>query len=127
MNDPTPDDVIHPVAMQLDAYNARDIDRFMKWWAEDCQYYAFPSTLLASGAADIRARHVERFKEPRLFGKLLARHVVGNLVVDHETVQRSFPEGPGEVDVIGLYEIIDGKIARAWFKMGEARLHPSDP
>jgi putative hydrolase of HD superfamily len=118
-----PTDAAYPVQMQLDAYNARDIDAFMLWWAEQCEYYAFPSTLLASGTAAIRERHVERFKEPDLFGKLLTRIVVGNVVVDHETVQRTFPEGRGEVDVICTYEIDEGKIAKAWFKMGERRLH----
>ncbi|WP_426959015.1 nuclear transport factor 2 family protein [Muricoccus radiodurans] len=122
MSSTEPDDVAHPVRMQLEAYNARDIDAFMQWWADDCQYYAFPSTLLADGAAAIRERHIERFKEPALFGKLLTRIVVGNVVVDHETVQRTFPEGPGEVDVICTYEVERRKIARAWFKMGERRL-----
>ena len=27
---------------QLDGYNARDIERFMGFWANDCQYFAFP-------------------------------------------------------------------------------------
>ena len=117
------DDTVYPVQMQLDAYNANDIQAFMPWWADDCQYYGFPSTLLANGAAEIRERHVERFKEPDLFGRLLTRIVVGNVVVDHETVQRNFPEGRGEVDVIGIYEVEGGKIAKAWFKMGERRLH----
>lgn len=96
----------------------------MVWWAEDCQYYAFPSTLLASGAAEIRARHVERFREPDLHGKLLTRIVVGNVVVDHETVTRNFPEGKGEVDVVCIYEVEAGNIAKAWFKMGERRMLP---
>ncbi len=118
-----PDDAAYPVHMQLEAYNAHDIEAFMPWWADDCQYYGFPSTLLASGAAEVRKRHVERFMEPDLFGTLLTRIIVGNVVVDHETVQRNFPEGPGEVDVIGIYEVEAGKIAKAWFKMGERRLH----
>lgn len=91
---------------------------------DDCRYYAFPDTLLADGAAAIRARHVERFKEPGLHGALLSRIVLGNLVVDHETVQRQFPDGPGEIDVICLYEIAAGKISKAWFRMGTPRLHP---
>ena len=112
----------HPVAMQLNAYNARDIETFMPWWADDCQYYAFPSTLLASSAAEIRERHVERFKEPDLHGRLLNRIVLGNMVIDHETVTRNFPEGKGELDVVCIYEVEHGKIAKAWFKMGERRL-----
>lgn len=85
------DDVSLPVQKQLEAYNARDIDAFMPWWADDCQYCSFPNTLLAGSAADIKARHEERFKEPDLHGKLLARIVVGNVVIDHETVTRTFP------------------------------------
>jgi hypothetical protein len=107
-----------PVQQQLEAYNARDIEAFMRWWADDCEYYAFPSTLLARGAAQVRERHVARFVEPDLFGKLIHRAAVGNVVIDQERVTRTFPEGVGEVDVLAIYEIADGKIAKAWFKMG---------
>jgi len=103
---------------QLDAYNAKDIDRFMSYWAEDAQYFAFPSDLLAQGAEQIRERHVARFKEPNLFGQLVSRINVGNLVIDREVVTRTFLEGPGRVDVIGIYEISGDRIAKAWFKMG---------
>jgi hypothetical protein len=107
------------VRRQLDAYNARNVDAFMANWAEDAQYFQFPSTLLASGAAAIRERHVTRFKEENLFGRLLKRMVMGNLVIDQETVTRTFPDGPGKVDVIAIYEVENGKIAKAWFKMGD--------
>lgn len=40
-----------------------------------------------------------------------------------EVVTRTFPEGPGEVDVVAIYEVENGKIAKAWFKMGPPRLH----
>ncbi len=115
-------EVLLPVERQLEAYNARDIEAFMRWWADDCQYYAFPNTLLASNADQIRARHVERFREPDLHGKLIQRACVGNLVMDHEIVTRNFPDGKGEVEVICLYEVSDGKIAKAWFKLGERTL-----
>src|SRR5665213_121681 len=79
------------VARRLDAYNARDIDAFMGTWHEDAQYFAHPSDLLASGAAAIRARHVIRFQDPILFGRLIGRFSVGGLVVDRGVVTRSFP------------------------------------
>jgi len=112
-----------PVQKQLEAYNARDIEAFMRSWADDCQYYEFPSRLLASGAAEIRDRHIARFKEPNLHGTLVKRIAVANVVVDQETVTRTFSDGPGEVDVVAIYEVEDGKIAKAWFKMGPPRLH----
>ncbi len=71
----------------------------------------------------MRRRHVDRFKEPNLHGRLLKRITVADVVVDQETVTRTFPDGPGEVDVIAIYEVENGRIAKAWFKMGPSRLH----
>ncbi|HMC44277.1 MAG TPA: nuclear transport factor 2 family protein [Caballeronia sp.] len=119
-------DVEFPVQKQLEAYNARDIEDFMQWWAYDCEYYEFPSRLLASGTSEIRERHVARFSESNLYGKLVKRISVGNMVVDQEVVTRTFPEGPGEIDVIAIYEVENGKIAKAWFKMGTPRLHAAE-
>jgi hypothetical protein len=119
-------DVELPVQKQLEAYNARDIEAFMQWWADDCEYYEFPSRLLASGANEIRERHVARFSEANLSGKLITRISVGNMVVDQEVVIRTFPDGPGEIDVIAIYEVENGKIAKAWFKMGSPRLHSTE-
>jgi hypothetical protein len=106
------------VQRQLDAYNARDIDGFMATWAADAQYFEHPAKLLASGAAEIRARHIDRFKEANLSGRLIKRMVVGNTVVDQEVVTRTFAEGTGRVDVIAIYEVKDDKIANAWFILG---------
>ena len=47
---------------------------------------------------------------------------VGNLVVDREVVTRNFPEGRGTVDVIAIYDVDGGRIARAWFKLGAPML-----
>jgi hypothetical protein len=106
------------VQKQLDAYNARDIDAFMSVWADDAQYFSHPANLLASGAAAIRERHVARFAEPNLRGSLIRRVALGNTIVDHERVTRTFPEGPGIVEVVAIYEVRDGKIASAWFIVG---------
>jgi hypothetical protein len=43
----SPTEAEFPVQKQFEAYNAREIDAFMKWWADNCQYYEFPSRLLA--------------------------------------------------------------------------------
>lgn len=115
------------VARQLDAYNAKDIDGFMACWAENAEIFAHPDVLLARGHDDIHARHVLRFQEPDLFAHLVSRIVMGNRVVDTELVTRNFPEGLGQVDVVGIYEIEDSLIARAWFLMGEPRLAPAHP
>ena len=111
------------VQRQLDAYNAHDIEALMATYADDVQHFEFPSTLVASGAAQVRERLGVRLQEPNLHARLLGRTAMGNLVIDHEIVTRDFPEGPGTVELIAMYEVQGEKIVRAWFKFGEKRLH----
>ncbi|RJF57800.1 steroid delta-isomerase [Serratia inhibens] len=110
------------VQQQLDAYNARDIDAFMAYWAEDAQYYEHPDTLLASGKAEIRERHIARFREPSLYGERVKRMALGSMVIEQEVVTRNFPQGRGKMDVIAIYEVEQGKILKAWFKVGPCEL-----
>ena len=110
------------VQRQLDAYNARDIDALMATYAEDVQHFEFPSTLVATGAAQVRERLSVRMQEPNLYARLLGRIVLDNLVIDHEIVTRDFPEGLGTVELIGMYEVQGERIVRAWFKIGAKRL-----
>jgi hypothetical protein len=48
--------------------------------------------------------------------------VMGNIVIDHERVTRSFPEGPGLLDAVAIYEVPDGKIAKVWLITGPKTL-----
>jgi hypothetical protein len=106
------------IQRQLDAYNARDIDAFMACWSNDAQYFEHPSKLLASGLAGIRERHIARFEEPDLHGRLVQRITIGNKVIDQEIVTRNFPDGPGQIEVVAIYEVERGKIAKVWFIFG---------
>jgi hypothetical protein len=47
---------------------------------------------------------------------------MGNIVIDHEKVTRTFPEGTGTLDAVAIYEIQSGKIARAWLILGPKTL-----
>ncbi len=107
---------------QLDAYNARDLDALMATYAEDVEHFEFPSTLVAKGTADVRARLSIRLQEPDLHARLLGRTVMGNLVIDHEIVTRNFPEGLGTIEMIAMYEVSGDRISRGWFKFGEKRM-----
>jgi len=110
------------VQKQLDAYNAHNLDALMATYAEDAQQFEHPAKLLASGAAQIRERFAARFQEPNLHAALVKRIVAGNVVIDHEHVTRTFPEGTGKIELVAIYEIQDGKIARAWFILGAKTL-----
>jgi hypothetical protein len=112
------------VQRQLDAYNARDIHAFMQWWADDAQYFEHPATLLASGAAQIRERHLMRFNDSNLSARLVTRMAVGDKVVDQEVVTRTFPQGKGQIDVIAIHQMQAGRITNAWFIFGSPVFEP---
>ena len=44
-----------------------------------------------------------------------------NIVVDHELITRTFPDGLGTVEMICVYEVNAGKITKATFAIGQAR------
>jgi len=102
------------VQRQLDAYNARDIGALLETYAEDAQLFEHPSKLLANGAAQLRERYTARFAETNLHATLIDRIVMGGMVIDHEKITRTFPEGPGTLEMIAMYQVMAGKIAKAW-------------
>ena len=102
------------VQRQLDAFNARDMDALLAVYADDAQLFEHPAKLLARGSAELRQRFIPRFQEPNLHAVLLKRIVAGPVVVDHEKVTRTFPEGAGEIELVMIYEVKEGRIAKAW-------------
>ncbi len=123
MHDPveTPSVVVQ---RQLDAYNAKELDVLLSIYADDAELFEHPATLLAKGAAQLRERFAARFQEPNLHAELLQRNAMGRFVIDHERVTRTFPEGPGTIELIMIYEVINGRIARAWSLIGEKTIAP---
>jgi hypothetical protein len=102
------------VQRQLEAYNHRDLEGLLAIYAEDAELFEHPSKLLAKGTAALRERFAARFQEPNLRAVLLSRTVMGTMVIDHEEVHRTFPEGPGCVRLLMIYDVQDGRIAKAW-------------
>ena len=88
----------------------------------DAQIFEHPSKLLGSGSTELRERYIARFKEANLHAILCQRVVMGNVVVDHERVTRTFPEGPGTIELVMIYEVQNGKIAKAWSIVGAKTL-----
>jgi hypothetical protein len=107
------------VQAQLDAYNARDLDAILACYAPDAQQFELHGACLAEGHAAMRARFALRFQEPNLHARLLSRTVLGAVVVDLECISRNFPDGPGTVEMLCIYEVADGLIRRASFVMGK--------
>lgn len=106
------------VQRQLDAYNARNLSAWLATYAPDAQQFELGGKLLAQGHAEMEARTAPRFAEPDLHAHLLRREVFGNVVVDHEDVTRTFPEGPGRIELVCVYVVEDGLIRSASFAFG---------
>ena len=106
------------VQRQLDTYNAKNLDAWLATYAEDAKQFELGGLLLAHGHEAIRARTAPRFTEPNLQAILLRRVVMGNVVIDHEDVVRTFPEGPGRIELVCIYGVENGKIQSASFIIG---------
>jgi hypothetical protein len=106
-----PEDVVQ---RQLDAYNAHDLDAFCAAHAEDVEIIRLPDSEPAlRGREALRAFYAgQRFNRPALHARIRNRMVLGNKVVDHECVE-GLDAGPREV--VAIYEVVDGLIARVWF------------
>jgi hypothetical protein len=113
------------VQRQLDAYNAHDVEAWLATYAEDGQQFEHPAKLLASGSAQLRERITARFQEPNLHARLIKRIVMDHIVVDHEEVTRTFPDGTGKIGLVAIYEVRNGRIAMAWFIPGPKIMNPS--
>ncbi len=110
------------VQAQLEAYNAKDVDALLRTYAPDAEQFTLHGDLLARGHRQLRERFLARFEEPDLHARLVSRVVVGNIVADVELITRNFPEGLGTLEMLCIYEVVDGLIQRASFALGEKTL-----
>lgn len=106
------------VQRQLEAYNARDIEALLATYASDATQHALHGEALAAGHAGMRPRFLARFAEPDLHATLLQRTVMGEWVIDHERIARTFPEGRGTLEMFCVYEVREGLIRKASFATG---------
>ena len=107
------------VQRQLEAYNARDLDRFIATYSDQVRIFRMPSVEPAiSGKSQLAEAYGKRFSSPSLHAEVLARIVLGNKVIDHERV-RGIKEVP--VEAVAVYEVAEGLIQTVWF------FYPSEP
>ena len=103
-----------PVQRQLEAYNARDLDRFVAEYTEDVEVFRPPAAEpVLSGKPAFGAHYAKhRFNLPGLHARVVQRIVSGDVVVDHEEVTGI---GPETVYAIAVYKVVDGRIRTVWF------------
>ena len=99
---------------QLDAYNAQDLDAYCAFFADDVIVADLNGAVSVQGIAAYRAKYEGVFAQfPQNKAELLNRIAVGSTVVDHEKVVRS--PGGDTFEVIAIYTLADGKVARVDF------------
>ncbi len=104
-----------PVQRQLDAYNARDLARFVAEYADDVLLFRPPQAqpVIAGKAAMAEHYATHRFNRPELHAALVKRMVLGNKVIDHERITGI---GDAPVEAAVVFEVNDqGLIAKVWF------------
>lgn len=98
---------------QLAGYNARDIDAFLEPYSEDVALYQYPGQLIYRGKAVMRERYSAMFaRSPHLHCELVSRVVIGNVVIDQESVSG---HRDGVTHAVAIYTVSDGKISRVEF------------
>jgi uncharacterized protein (TIGR02246 family) len=101
------------VQAQLEAYNAQNLDAFCACFAKDCVIADLNGAVTQEGAGQIRERYEAMFAQyPENRAHIVSRMAVGNVVVDHERIQRS-PEL--RLEAIAIYTVRDGLISRVDF------------
>jgi hypothetical protein len=106
--------IVGLVQRQVDAYNARDLDRFVAAYTDTVLVYRMPAAEPSiSGKVQLAETYAtQRFNLPGLRAEIVNRIVLGNKVIDHERVWgiRDVP-----IEVAAVYEVVGGLIARVWF------------
>ncbi|CAN7239551.1 nuclear transport factor 2 family protein [Phenylobacterium sp. LjRoot225] len=102
------------IQAQLEAYNAQDLDAYCAYFADDIQVGDLNRPPHTSDIETYRKNYAGVFaKFPENKAELLNRIAVGSTVIDHEKVIRS--PGGETFEVIAIYTIADGKVARVDF------------
>lgn len=120
--DKAPTPPVPLIDRQITAYNAHDLEAFVATYSPDIELFEFPDKSLAKGMAALRERYKQRFADPILHATIADRMVLGNKVIDHELIRRTWPEGPGSWEAVVIYEMDKDLIAKCWFILGEKKL-----
>ena len=97
---------------QLDAYNARDIDKFVATYSEDIEIYNSKGVMTMKGHEQLRERYNNLFKNtPNLHCRIVNRIKINNKIIDNENVTMN----DRLVEAVAIYEVVDGKIKKVTF------------
>jgi uncharacterized protein (TIGR02246 family) len=98
---------------QIEAYRAKDIERFLSCYADDASVVTFDGTAMFGSMEAIREQYGMLFaNSPDLQVTIAGRIAVGEFVVDEEHLTGfHFGDMPTELTAVAVYRVVDGKIA----------------
>ena len=107
--------IVNPVIAQLEAYNNRDIEKFIVNFSVNCIVEDGEGNVLMKGRSTMYESYKKMFEaSPNLHCVLASRIVVGNYILDEERVTgRSGIEGEGHV--VAVYRIENEEIVHVRF------------
>jgi len=102
------------VDAQIEAYRARDVERFLSHYADDVSVVLFDGTPMFASKEAMRQQYGKLFADsPSLRVTIANRMAAGEFVVDEEHLTGVHYEGmPTEMTALSVYRVTDGKIAR---------------
>jgi hypothetical protein len=105
---------VEVVQRQVEAYNDRDLNRFVSTYSETIAIFRMPSIdPIISGKVELAKFYsTQRFNLPGLRAEIVKRTVLGNKIIDHERVWgvRDTP-----IEIAAVYEVVGELIERVWF------------
>ncbi|MSO96680.1 MAG: hypothetical protein EXR11_00460 [Rhodospirillaceae bacterium] len=107
------------VQRQRDAFTRKDTTAMLADLADDYAWFRIlddgSAVKSASGKAEVAERMAAFFKTVPYTGSAVDRTMsVGNYIVAEEKDTFETPQGPKTQVTLGVYEIKDGKLRRAW-------------
>jgi uncharacterized protein (TIGR02246 family) len=99
---------------QIEAYRAKDIEKFLSHYADDAAVVLFDGTPMFASKQAMREQYGKLFADsPHLQLTIASRMATGDFVVDEEHLTGVRFEGlPAEMTALSIYRVADGKIAR---------------
>lgn len=99
---------------QLVAYNNKDIEAFLQPYSDSVEIYQYPNKLIGKGKENMRKEYAQMFAStPDLFCTVVKRMILGNTVIDEESVV--FNKQALPFKAIAIYTIANNKIQRVSF------------
>jgi uncharacterized protein (TIGR02246 family) len=106
-------EAVDVVAAQVDAYNARDLERFLECYTPDAVIEDGTGQVLMQGREGMRGVYGQLFAQsPQLHCEIRKRIGVGPYVVDEEAVSGFHLDGfPTELRAAAVYRVEGDRIA----------------